>query len=156
MVLKFSLLRLFHDHPAYPRFAGIEESISQLDIGYAQASRRILDAYLRAVSSQAGATALVAGAGAPAAGKKCWDCGAPGKIRGDGHACPTPNSGKFDTHDHRGGKGRRGGKAGGKGGPKGGQARGLAGPHVVEYPQVPPKSDPRLAQRTWRVSINSV
>ena len=51
MVLKFSLLRLFRDHPAYPRFAGIEESISQLDIDYAQASRRILDAYLRAISS---------------------------------------------------------------------------------------------------------
>ena len=85
MVLKFSLLRLFRDHPAYPWFAGIEESISQADVDYDQASRRILDAYLRAVSSQAGASALLAGAGAPAPNKRCWDCGAPGKVCGDGH-----------------------------------------------------------------------
>ena len=61
MVLKFSLLRLnFRDHPAYPRFAGIEASISQPDVEYAHASRRILDAYLRSASSQAGAAALMA------------------------------------------------------------------------------------------------
>ena len=38
MVLKFSLRHLFHDHPVYPQFAGIEESISQPDVEYAQAS----------------------------------------------------------------------------------------------------------------------
>ena len=64
MVLKFSLLCLFCDHPVYPQFAGIEESISQPDVEYAQASQCILDVYLWAVSSQAGAAALVA--------DQCW------------------------------------------------------------------------------------
>ena len=117
MVLKFSLLRLFRDHPAYPRFAGIEESISQADVDYDQASRRILDAYLRAVSSQAGASALLAGSGAPGApapNKRCWDCGAPGKVRGDGHSCPTPGSGQYDTRS-KGGGNNRNRRDGGKG-----------------------------------------
>ena len=51
MVLKFLLLHLFCDHPVYPQFAGIEESISQSDVDCAQASRCILDAYLWAISS---------------------------------------------------------------------------------------------------------
>ena len=89
MVLKCLLLHLFCDHPVYPQFAGIDESISQSDVDYAQASRRILDAYLWAISSQAGANALLAGAGAPMPNKKCWDCGAPGKVHGDGHNCPA-------------------------------------------------------------------
>ena len=141
LVLKFSLLRLFRDHPAYPRFAGVEESISQADVGYAQAStcRRIPDAYLWAISSQAGASALVAGVAALVSYKKCWDCGAPGKVRGDGHTCPSPNSGNFDTRGRRGGKGE-GGKSGGSGGPKGGSARALSSPRVVDFSQTPPRS----------------
>ena len=48
MVLTFLLLHLFCDHPAYPQFAGIEESISQADVHYDQASRHVLDVYLEA------------------------------------------------------------------------------------------------------------
>ena len=82
MVLKFSLLCLFCDHPVYPQFAGIEESISQPDVEYTQASRRILNVHLRSASSQAGAAALMAGAAAPGGSsvRKCWDCGVPGKV----------------------------------------------------------------------------
>ena len=132
----------------YPWFAGIEESISQVDVDYAQASRRILDAYLRAISSQAGANALVAGVGAPMPDKKlCWDCGALGKVRGDGHNCPTPGSGQYDTRgrgNNRDGKGKHGksnGKAGGKASGKSGSGRGLSKPRAVDPSNIPPRSD---------------
>ena len=141
MVLKFLLLHLFWDHPAYPQFAGIEESISQADVDYDQASRHILDAYLWAVSSQAGASALLAGAGAPAPNKKsCWDCGAPGKVHGDGHNCPTPGSGLHDTHGHGNNKGKHG-KSGGKAGGKSSSGHGLSKPCVVDPSNMPPRSD---------------
>ena len=85
--------------------------------------------------------------------KKCWDCSAPGKVRGDGHNCPTPGSGKHDPqrngNNNRGrrdgGQGKHtqqrgppGGKAGGKSGP----GRGLSKPCVVDHSQMPPRSDP--------------
>ena len=88
-----------------------------MDVGYAQASRHILDAYLWAISSQAGANALVAGVGAPVSNKKCWDCGAPGKVCGDGHNCLSPGSGKHANcgrcgdHCGKGNDGKSGGKA---------------------------------------------
>ena len=86
----------------------------------------------------------MAGTGVPA-GKKCWDCGAPGKIQGDGYPCPTPNSGKFDTCDNCESCHSKGGcKGGGKGGGKGGPGHALANPYVVDYPnQTPPKAYPQ-------------
>ena len=137
MVLKFSLLHLFCDHPAYPHFAGIEESISQPDVEYAQASQCMLDAYLWSASSQAGAAVLLAGAAAPAGNKKCWDGGAPGQIQGDGHAYPTPNSGKFDINCCNKGGGCKGG-----GTPKAKGGCGLSNSCVVDYSsQMVHKSD---------------
>ena len=106
---------------------------------------------LQSASSQAGAAALTAGAGAPGgSGKQCWDCGAPGgKVRRDGHACPTPNSGSgnFDTRRNKAG-GRKGG-----GSPEGKGGRGLSSPCTVDYARTQPKSDPQacIAYLRWEI-----